>query len=384
MSVTENWTNPQQTTPIKMDLAPGDTLPEVTWDAAMSNLLVLGGTTGMVRPKYGGTGIDTSGSTGVPTVTAGSWSTPAQLPPVRGGTGIDTSAATGIPSVSSGAWSVVSQIPAVRGGTGLDTSSSTGFPTIQSGAWSVSAFPQPGNAYFSYVGATSVSLVPFNGNFIKINGKLYTIPSSGVTGTNAGLSANTLYYVYLYNNAGTLSLEFSTTVHATSATAGNAGVEIKSGDDTRTLVGMVYTNASSQFTPNLVSSWFNRRLRSWRAGFTADRSTSSTSFVELNAEIRVSFLLWGGESHTVLYNGAQSEAGGTTGTIETAAGFDGTADLLARCMRTPSTSLATIAGGTARTGDSEGFHYWTLLTRIVGSGTTTVWGGTSLSVTWLG
>jgi len=39
---------------------------------------------------------------------------------VRGGTGINTSASTGIPTISNGAWSVVSILPTSRGGLGAD------------------------------------------------------------------------------------------------------------------------------------------------------------------------------------------------------------------------------------------------------------------------
>lgn len=97
-----------------------------------------------LAPIRGGLGIDTSGSTGIPRATAGSWvvdtiedadvkstaaiarsklaagsanavvinnvsgimTTEAQLAPVRGGTGLNTSASTGVAQVSAGTWSV--------------------------------------------------------------------------------------------------------------------------------------------------------------------------------------------------------------------------------------------------------------------------------------
>lgn len=69
----------------------------------------------------GGLGISTAASTGVPTVSAGTWSVAAQLTALRGGTGIDTSASTGIASVASGTWSVISKIPETQGGTNQST-----------------------------------------------------------------------------------------------------------------------------------------------------------------------------------------------------------------------------------------------------------------------
>src|SRR5690348_7737883 len=114
-----------------------------------------------------------------------------------------------------------------------------------------------------YVSATQIKFDSYKGAAVKIAGSAYTIPNGGVTVGNGGLSASTTYYVYVYNNAGTLTLELSTTGHAMDTTSGNEGVEIKSGDNSRSLVGMIRTNASSQFQDGAsfrgVLSWFNRR-----------------------------------------------------------------------------------------------------------------------------
>lgn len=94
---------------------------------------------GTIEASRGGTGIDTSGSTGVPTIATGTWSVASQLTAARGGFGIDTSGSTGVPTVASGTWSVAAQLSAARGGTGISTSASTGVPSISSGTWSVAA-----------------------------------------------------------------------------------------------------------------------------------------------------------------------------------------------------------------------------------------------------
>jgi hypothetical protein len=119
---------------------------------------------------------------------------------------------------------------------------------------------------------------PFNGNLISINGNFEEIPDAGVTLGVGGLSASTTYRIYAFMSAGTLTLEASTTVHATQA---GTGIEIKSGDATRTLVGMARTNGSTAWedsaTKRLVLSWFNRRAIHGRNGFAADRTTASGS-----------------------------------------------------------------------------------------------------------
>jgi len=60
--------------------------------------------------------------------------------PDVGGTGLDTSSSTGVPYISSGTWSVDSTyLSAAHGGTGGDSSSSTGVAQVTSGTWSYDA-----------------------------------------------------------------------------------------------------------------------------------------------------------------------------------------------------------------------------------------------------
>jgi hypothetical protein len=122
--------------------------------------------------------------------------------------------------------------------------------------------------------SATLGFYPFKGSLIKINGSIYSIPAAGIisgatsvyVGGVAGqsLTINTFYYVYLFNNAGTLTFDFSTTSHATSTTAGNVGVEIKSGDDTRSLIGIIYTGPSlttafyDDIATRYTRTWFNR------------------------------------------------------------------------------------------------------------------------------
>jgi phage gp45-like len=132
-----------------------------------------------------------------------------------------------------------------------------------SGATGPVAQTVPNCGRLGVTGTTTINFYPYQGDLIKINGAIYNIPSGGVTLTNSGLAASALYYVYIYNNAGTLTLAVSGTGHARSGTAGNIGVEILSGNDAYTLVGMVWTNASAQFVDNgqfrCCLSWFNRK-----------------------------------------------------------------------------------------------------------------------------
>ena len=161
-----------------------------------------------------------------------------------------------------------------------------------------------------YVSATAVAFKPYNGDALKINGAIYQIPASGIVGlANTGvyvngvagqnLAASTRYYVYAFVNAGVVTGDFSTTTHATSTAAANSGVEIKSGDETRSLIGMVYTNASSQFSntykSKLVISWFNRLVNYSYGDHTNSYQASVLSPLAVMASA-CDFVTWGEEA----------------------------------------------------------------------------------------
>jgi hypothetical protein len=149
-----------------------------------------------------------------------------------------------------------------------------------------------GQCRLVYTNATTITLLPFNGQNVIVNGIPQKIPQAGIAGSNGGLSASTFYYVYL-TSAGTLA--FSATGHSTASN----GVETMTGDVTKTLVGAVLTNASSQFsaTNNFfgVISWFNRQSISLQPVAAAGTLTSTTP-VEINSNNRVTFISWLGES----------------------------------------------------------------------------------------
>lgn len=163
-----------------------------------------------------------------------------------------------------------------------------------------------GQCRLSVSSATTLLLSRYNGSGLIINGVSQNIPSAGVTYTISGLAASTVYRVYAFMNSGTMTLELSTTAHAT----GTNGVEIKSGDATRTLVGMVATNGSTQFVDSatagrLCINWFNRTPRALQSANTTN-STTSTSPVSLIAVIP--FLTWATEVVQFNVSGYMSNA----------------------------------------------------------------------------
>jgi len=218
-----------------------------------------------------------------------------------------------------------------------------------------------GQCRLVFVSSTSIRLDPFNGRNLAIAGLLEQVPSAGVSISNASLAANTVYYVYARMNAGVMALELSTTGHSQDATT---GVRVKTGDATRTLVGMVRTNGSSQFVEDAtnlcVLSYFNRRRKIGRANFTANRTQNyNLTFSEINTEIRVNFLSW--DDSSVLQSITGSWAVSVNGSAATCyASIDGSTT---NPLQAPSTTITNQIGFTSsdERNVSEGYHYGSLL-----------------------
>jgi len=142
---------------------------------------------------------------------------------------------------------------------------------------------------------SNIVLQRYNGVWLTINNTVCTIPSAGVSLAATGLTVTTVYNIYAYMSGATMTLEASTTAHATDSTT---GVEIKSGDATRTLVGKVKIITGPAFADTdanrFVISWFNQRPRRLYSTNGSAPTTSSTTPVALVSQME--FLSWGDSS----------------------------------------------------------------------------------------
>ena len=234
--------------------------------------------------------------------------------------------------------------------------------------------------------ATLLALDPRDGNTLYVkdaNGWRLRSIGAGLTAANtsifldgvgaSNLAASTVYLVTVFDNAGTLTIDFRTTL--TRATDADFGVEIATGQPTRTVVGLIRTDASSQFadsaTQRFVRSWFNGAGVTGANDFTANRTTASAPFVELNTEIRIEFLVWSGESVMALGTGTASNS--TAGaTCSTGIVIDGGTQLGA--VENESNSANDRHAATPQfVSDAlaEGYHYASLSGGVSGGGTGT-------------
>lgn len=233
-----------------------------------------------------------------------------------------------------------------------------------------------GQCRLSKVGANLV-LSPYNGNRLSINGQICTIPSAGVSLAATGLIAATNYYIYAFLSGTTLSLEASTTGHATDAVS---GVEIKAGDPTRSLVGFarIITGPAWQDAPNqrFTISWYNRIPVQLQSVLGAATAISGAAFGEISVTLRNEFLVWG---NTVLQASFQGNStisninsvasttlplDSVTGTYES---FSSAQAYGANAFINPYCSLVVVP--------AEGYHLTTPLGLVAGGGTSTYAGG---------
>lgn len=234
--------------------------------------------------------------------------------------------------------------------------------SIGAGSWVLiqdGGLAPSGQGRLTFVSATSIKFSPYNGNGISINGVLHRVPSAGITASNGSLAANTTYFVYAFISGGVVTLGFSVTGHATHTN----GVEIMSGDPLSTLVGMIRTNASSQFVDSSSTrfclSWFNRQdVAAWNV-LSANRSTTSATPVEITtAAERAQFLSWGGESVFASVSGVASQ--NTAGSFSTLVSIDGsTAGSI--CTISPPSGQASSVCPSNPWVLAEGFHYAAIL-----------------------
>jgi hypothetical protein len=169
---------------------------------------------------------------------------------------------------------------------------------------------------------SNLVLQRYDGVGLTINGVAYAIPSAGVSLAPTALSVGTTYNIYAYMNAGTMTLEASTTARATDSTT---GIQIKSGDPTRTLVGKASIITGPAWVDTdlqrLVISWFNRRpLRIYNS---TPGGNSTTSATPVGIVAQMSFLCWGDAAIPVGFVG--SVANSTLNqSCSTALGLDAT------------------------------------------------------------
>jgi hypothetical protein len=228
-----------------------------------------------------------------------------------------------------------------------------------------------GQCQFRWVSATECRLFPKNGNGLIINGRQYRIPAAGIS---IGPQAASLQsYVYAKDDgSGGIALEAPSILTAPHS-AHTDGVEIKSGDPSRTLVAFMLTNSLAQFTQPqstdgvTIASWFHRRR------LNTYKPISSTSFANTTDQPispSVAVFNWNDETTICMiagYCGNSLVGGGWTVYI----GYDG---ISGGNIATPVGSQSAFANqtssmgwsGVTSPGSGEGMHSYAMRGNVSG------------------
>lgn len=130
------------------------------------------------------------------------------------------------------------------------------------------------------VDGSTLGFDPVNGGMLIIDG--VSRPVVSVTKSIVGVTADAIRYIYAFWTGTAIDYEWIATTHATAAN----GVEIKSGDPTRTLVGMMFYSSVYFFQDNetyrFLANWFetSRRealVRAAPAGLATVTATAQTA-----------------------------------------------------------------------------------------------------------
>jgi hypothetical protein len=213
----------------------------------------------------------------------------------------------------------------------------------------------------------NIVLQRFNGLWITINDKANVIPAAGVSLAATGLTPNTTYYIYAWMNGATMTLEASTTGHSADT---NTGVEIKTGDASRTLVGMARPGVGPAWVDvaanRHVISWFNPRpLRLYVVQSSVLTSTTSAIAPLTSA---LTFLTWGDGIPASFIAAVSNNTANAL--CYSGLGLDSTtvySHIAAQYQAYTATANGKLSGGSTFA-PAEGFHYLSL-NYSVGAGT---------------
>ena len=222
---------------------------------------------------------------------------------------------------------------------------------------------------------SNITLSPNDGGLLTVNGVNCIVPAAGVSLAPTGLSVSTKYYIYAVATVGVItSLEASTTAPVADTAAGNIGVKIKTGDSTRSLVGMVYPTTGPAFmdsiTQRFVRTYYNRAPLELRVSLGG--GTASTTGAEINAgSSRLEAMVWADECFDVNENGTVYNGTAGQSTYSSIA-FNGTQESGYSGGNSPTVN-SDISANTrvAKTGLTEGYNYACVFGRV--SGGTGTW-----------
>ncbi|MGI3901231.1 MAG: hypothetical protein ACRYGP_13895 [Janthinobacterium lividum] len=156
--------------------------------------------------------------------------------------------------------------------------------------------PADGCIRISVASATQLKASPYGCNTLWIGGVSIVVTTATVT--PASPAASTLFYVYAVVSGGTETLSIITTSHITGSDGREYANSAGAPNTNYRLIGMVYTNASGQFSDTTlcrcVLNFFHRVGRRVTSSGSSSVGTASTTPINLTSPS--SFLAWSDEA----------------------------------------------------------------------------------------
>ena len=171
-----------------------------------------------------------------------------------------------------------------------------------------------------------------------------------------------------------MTLETSTTAHVTDP---STGIQVKSGDASRTVVGMILTNGSAQFSEALTLSYFNRKPKvlSNSCAWGATPSAYPT-WAELSNANRHTFIAWADDVVSTNLIGHIHGSGGTDSAAIGVA-FDGIFPAMHIHANPTNSLIIPLTIVLTKTGLAENASHYATVSGWQHSGTSVSFGGTA-------
>lgn len=204
-------------------------------------------------------------------------------------------------------------------------------------------------------------LLPFNGNQLTIDGRPRIIPAGGVSLAPSGLTPGTNLNIYATASGPDVNaLEAVATGHVMSTAPGQIGQEVKSGDDTRTLVGFARIIIGPAFadsaTQRFVYSWFNPEALVLTGATDSTSTEPGTSTYVEKTPSKIEFLCRATDAVQVTATGIITNSA-MAASVGISVMIDGVAVGIPHFVNVGSTAFRCPVGPLVNTKLSEGYHY---------------------------
>lgn len=168
---------------------------------------------------------------------------------------------------------------------------------------------QHGGLRLEYVSATEIRIQPVGSGRIVIGGTERFL-SGPISISNSVLTASTLKFVYVEWDGTNIIAAVTTATPARSSTTGQMYSSANTG---QALVGMVYCDATTQFSREYVRSWFHDKgVVATGPLLGASTANAAGSLTEIATTVRKSILVWEGECvdlHAIMVASHTTDAG---------------------------------------------------------------------------